>query len=328
MKGEVYPLWYATNRRPNNSNNEALGYSGNSDERNVHYGKIFVEIPDDYLKELRSEGWLKLSFFKSPETKIKVRAPIPLARKDFFADIRSELKPQSVDERAALIYLHGFQTTFEEAAQRAAGIGYHLKMPVTAFFSWPSKGKLAGYEADRNSVEASDDQLANFLIGFAKESNANRVHIVAHSMGNYALLRAMFRPLMQAALRKGIRFGQIILAAPDVDARVFVRDAPLYVKVAERVTVYASSGDIALEASRKLAAHQRAGAMPPPTIVPGIDTLDVTSVNMTLLGHSYVANEIAVLEDMHKLIAHNDPPRKRTRIAPKSSALGAYWVLE
>jgi esterase/lipase superfamily enzyme len=151
-KGEVYPLWYATNRKPNDDTSESLGYSSQSDQKRVRYGKIFVEIPEDYLEELRNESWTKLFRFSSPETKLKVRPPIPLSRKGFFEDIRRELEPLSVDERVAVIYLHGFQTTFEEAAQRAAGIGYQLKIPVTAFFSWPSKGKVAGYEADVTSV--------------------------------------------------------------------------------------------------------------------------------------------------------------------------------
>jgi hypothetical protein len=61
-------------------------------------------------------------------------------------------------------------------------------------------------------------------------------------------------------------------------------------------------------------------------VIPDIDTLDVSSVNLTLLGHSYVADEIPVLEDMNKLIFHNNPPNKRTRI--RSAGNGTYWVLE
>lgn len=310
---------------PNDRRDESKGYSTQSDYR-VHYGKVFVEIPDDFLQSLRSENWLKRLIFKTAETKLKVRNRVPLSLVDFIADVKDEMGKQSSDERIALIYLHGFQTSFDEAAQRAASIGYQLKIPMTAFFSWPSRGAVAGYEADKNSVDASTDQLASFLIKFARESGATRVHLIAHSMGNYALLQTMFRPIMQQAIGCGLRFGQIILAAPDVDSRVFMRDAHLFTQVADRVTLYASSRDIALISSRTLADFPRAGLLPPPMVIPDIDTLDVSSVNLTLLGHSYVADEIPVLEDMNKLIFHNNPPNKRTRI--RSAGNGTYWVLE
>jgi len=327
FKGEVYPLWFATNRKPVLKDSTFSDYSNASDS-SVHYGKVFVEIPEDYLKSLRNQTWLKRILIKSPETTITVRKPITITRSEMFMDIQKELQPLTTDERVALIYIHGFQTTFVEAAQRAAGIGYQLKIPITAFFSWPSKGKLAGYEADRNSVEVSDEQLARFLIDFTRESNANRVHILAHSMGNYALLRAMYRPVMQEALKKGLKFGQIILAAPDVDARVFARDSYVLANAATRVTIYASANDIALSASAKLAAFQRAGSMPPPTIISGLDTLDVSSVNLSFLGHSYIAGEIAVLEDISKILLHNDPPTRRTRLTPMKFGSSIYWVLQ
>ncbi len=78
-------------------------------------------------------------------------------------------------------------------------------------------------------------------------------------------------------------------------------------------------------ASKKLADYPRAGLLQPPTIVPGIDTLDVSTVDLTWLGHSYVATEIQVIEDINKLILYNDPPRRRSRVLPATD--GPYWVL-
>ena len=89
--------------------------------------------------------------------------------------------------------------------------------------------------------------------------------------------------------------------------------------------MYASSKDLALTASSRLAEFPRAGLLPPPTLVPGIDTLDVSAVNLTLLGHSYVADEISVLEDMHTLIIRSQPPPLRTRV--HQAADGPYWML-
>lgn len=322
--GELYPLWFGTNRKPELSGTVLRTY-GTERDNAVHLGKVFVEIPRDYLQHLRGDSWLKKTWFKTDERGLLVRQPVPMDGTTFLADLQSELKPQLPNERVLLVYIHGFQTSFTEAAQRSASIGYQLKMPVTAFYSWPSKGAVAGYEADRNAAEASVDHLARFLIQMVRESGATKVHLIAHSMGNFALLQAMQRPLMQDALRTGLRFGQVILAAPDVDADVFTRDATVYARYADRVTLYASSKDLALKASSKLASLQRAGGLPPVTVVKGIDTLDVSEVNLTLLGHSYVADELTVLEDMHTLISSGQAPAKRYRVRPV--AAGDYWQL-
>lgn len=324
LETDVYPLWYATNRRPVSAKDESMGYSSERDSR-LHYGKAFVTIPKDYLQNLRTDSWIKKLFFKSGEATLKVRNKVPMPVAEFITDVKLEITKNSPTERFAVVYIHGFQTTFDEAAQRAASIGYQIKSPTTVFFSWPSKGKVAGYEADKNSVEASSDQLASFIIRFSRESGAQKVHLIAHSMGNYALLQTMFRPVMQKAIQSGLRFGQIILAAPDVDRDVFARDAHLYARVADRVTLYASNKDVALIASKKLSDFPRAGLLQPPTVVPGIDTLDVSTVDLTWLGHSYVATEIQVIEDINKLILHNDPPQRRSRVLPATD--GPYWVL-
>jgi esterase/lipase superfamily enzyme len=321
-KGEVYPLWYGTNRRPVAAEALKVEFAATRDQQ-IHYGKVFVEIPDDFLKALRDESWFG-RFFKSAETRIKVRPPVPFARARFFDDIRDEWKTVGKNQRIALVYLHGFRTTFTEAAQRAAAIGYQLKIPVTAFFSWPSQGQLAGYLDDRRLVEASEDQIAAFLVEFVRNSRADQVHLIAHSMGNYGLLRAMDRPVMRAAIKKGLRFGQVILAAPDVDREHFLRDADVLTRIAQRVTLYAAADDFALNQSKKLWGGERAGSLPPPTVLPRMDTIDVGAVNLTLLGHAYVGAEIAVLQDIHALLSNNMPPASRYGLHPYQQ----HWILK
>ncbi len=192
-------------------------------------------------------------------------------------------------------------------------------------FSWPSKGSTAAYIADQQAARTSAELLAQFLIKISKESRAEKIHLIAHSMGNYALLQTMLRPSMQAAIGKGLRFGQIILAAPDVDADEFIQDAGIYTEIADRVTLYASTKDRALSASKTLSDYPRAGLLPPPMILPKMDTIDVSSADLSLLGHSYVAEEIDVLLDMYRLITDNRSPRERPNISPVQN--GRYWKM-
>jgi esterase/lipase superfamily enzyme len=320
--GFVYPLWYGTNRQPVMNGATTVGYSARYTPT-VQFGKVLVDIPEDFLK---APSWLSL--FRTAEKRIRVRTPQPLEQEDFFRSIQEHLRDQP--EREGVIYLHGFNTTWVEAAQRAAAIGFHLKMPLTIFYSWPSQGGTSNYVADLTLVERSEEKIARFLIEAVRKAGATRLHLIAHSMGNEGLLRAMLTPLMAEAMRQDIRFGQIILAAPDVDKDYFNEKGDLYTRIADRVTLYASSNDVALNASKKLRPHlDRAGLMPPPVHVQGVDVVDVGEVNLTLLGHAYVSSEIRVLHDMFSLIKDNMPPQERLGVMPFSREPGknTHWVL-
>ena len=111
---------------------------------------------------------------------------------------------QRISENAtagdALVFLHGYRVSFEDAAIQAAQIGADLALGgATAFFSWPSRGRLFGYTADEASIEASEVQITQFLVDFAERSEARSVHVIAHSMGNRGLLRAVQRIAANAA---------------------------------------------------------------------------------------------------------------------------------
>jgi hypothetical protein len=112
----------------------------------------------------------------------------------------------------ALLFLHGFNVTFTDAAIRAAQIGYDLKvLGATAFFSWPSRGSVAAYPVDEASIEASERAITDFLVNFTVHCGAEKVHLIAHSMGNCGLLRALLRIAAQAPGQ--VKFGQVFLAA-------------------------------------------------------------------------------------------------------------------
>jgi esterase/lipase superfamily enzyme len=196
-----------------------------------------------------------------------------------------------------------------------------------AFFSWPSQGTLAGYSADEATIEASEEAIANFLRGFATESGARRVHVIAHSMGNRGLLRAVQRLVANAQQATGVRFGQFILAAPDVDRAVFLDLARAYRGMAARTTLYISDKDKALEASSWLHEFPRAGYAPPITVAPDIDTVHVGNVDLTVLGHGYVADARDVLHDVHDLIRYGAPPGSRMGLREQISDGVRYWAI-
>ena len=93
----------------------------------------------------------------------------------------------------------------------------------------------------------------------------------------------------------GLHFGQIILAAPDLSPETFQAVADEYHRMSTRTTLYVSSRDLALRTSEWLNDAPRIGYTPPVEVVPGIDTIEVTDIDLTMLGHSYFAEAEGVL---------------------------------
>jgi esterase/lipase superfamily enzyme len=130
-------------------------------------------------------------------------------------------------------------------------------------------------------------------------------------MGNRGLLRAIDRIATTAAERSKTPFNQIILAAADVDQDTFKRLSVAYQRVAQRTTMYVCSKDKAVEASHWVHGYPRAGFAPPVVVVPGIDTINVSNLDLTLLGHGYVAEARDILHDMHRVLREGTPPGRR-----------------
>jgi esterase/lipase superfamily enzyme len=247
----------------------------------------------------------------------------------YWSGLAGSLAPLPIEERHAVVFIHGYNVSFDDAALRAAQIGFDLGIEgVMAFFSWPSKGTLGGYPADEASIEASEDLIADYLVDVGQRSGASALHVIAHSMGNRGLLRAINRIAADSAKRAGIPFGQFLLAAPDVDRDVFLRMSSAYRQVAQRTTLYVSTRDRAIEASKWLHDYSRVGLVPPVAILPGIDTVEVQNVDLSLIGHGYVAEARGVLSDMHSLIRRDVPPDERFGLRPSDTETGQrYWII-
>ena len=122
----------------------------------------------------------------------------------------------------------------------------------------------------------------------------------------------------------------------DVSARVkdsagksaFKRDiAPRILAGEAGTTLYASSGDFALMASKTFAGYRRAGdTAGGVTIAPGVDTIDASAIRTDFVGHSYYADSDSVLGDLRDLMLHGKRPDKRSRLSPVKTKDGRYWT--
>ena len=289
-----------------------------------------VYVPEAHrFGETGSSFWERLKRFDLRDDRLRLQQITTQERDAFFADMGQSMQSarDSGEPPHALFFLHGFNVTFEEAAIRAAQIGFDLKAPLTAFFSWPSRGTVAAYPADEASIEASERAITDFLVDFTARCGAEKVHVIAHSMGNRGLLRALQRIAANAELQGKIKFGQIFLAAPDVDRDLFLDLADLYQHHSERTTLYASNADLPVHLSAKLHDAPRAGYFTPYTVAPGVDTIAVPDFDIDLLGHSYFAQAEALLHDIFDLMGSNKEPKQRLRVEPAEAEGKAFWRL-
>jgi esterase/lipase superfamily enzyme len=320
----LFTIWYGTNRQPADASDHSKGYSG-SRASTVSYGTCQVAVPRSHKFGSVGSPWWK-RWLTLDDDRLRLTAIAALAEAQFWNSVRASISGHEPADRVALIFLHGFNVSFEEAAIRAAQIGFDLKVPgLTGFFSWPSKGNVAQYPEDEATIEASEAAITDFLVRFATDSGAQRVHLIAHSMGNRGLLRAMQRIQANAAHAGAVKFGQIFLAAPDLDVDLFRSLAAVYPQFSERTTLYASPGDKAVGLSQWLHGAPRAGFTPPITVVNGIDTVEVPDFNLDALGHSYFSQAAGVLHDMFDLIRHNEAPDNRQRTERHQTPEGAFF---
>jgi esterase/lipase superfamily enzyme len=322
-----YFVWFGTNRRPVDINDPNKGFSSERDAA-VHRGRCRVFVPKSHkYGSIGSNWWQRL--WTSTDDRLRLLGVVDMAEANYWRAVSASLSTLPVGERHAVVFVHGYNVTFEQAALRAAQVGFDLSIKNSmAFFSWPSKGAVNEYAADEATIESSEGAITQFLVDFVERSGAEAVHVIAHSMGNRALLRAVDRIATRAERQTGKHFGQIILAAADVDVDLFRELCGGYNRVARRTTLYVSTRDRAIEASRWLHAYPRVGLTPPVVIVPGIDTIDVANIDLTLIGHGYVAGARDVLKDMHDLIARNLPPKSRFGLRRAFDGKGGrYWII-
>lgn len=300
---------------------------GPKKSRWMHLGACKVSIPRDHrMGEIERPSIWKLELSEDPNKHMVVLSLEELEKSRFYGRLRGNLAKSGAKEM--LVFVHGYNVKFYDAVLRTAQLAYDLGIDgAPVLYSWPSQASLSGYLQDADTIRASVDSLEPFLRDLASRSGARSIYLIAHSMGNRALTEALENIALR--MRQGDKpmFKEILLTAPDVNASTFANLARTFRRTGERITLYASSKDGALEASRKVNGYQRAGDTEPEVLVlPGIDTIDVSQVDTSLLGHSYFGDNCSVIADMKRLLRDGKPPQERAPLTRKEKGPGLfYW---
>lgn len=286
-------------------------------------GRFDVSVPRDHERGTleRPDIW---TFWKEdPARHFLITRRTQQSYDAFYGDIRDRIA--RAERKDAFVFVHGFNVAFEDAVYRTAQFAYDLQVPIAPIlYSWPSAATLSpiGYSTDAESNRWTERHLRWFLEDVLAKTGAARVHLVAHSMGNKALVNAL--DMMPPTTTR--RFGQIILTAPDIDADQFVQLAAAVRRSGERATLYASANDIALSASKRLqGGYRRAGDVSGGVVVvPGIDTIDVSMLKTDFLGHS-PQGEGSVISDIFLLLTQGLAPGSRPGLRSAGTAPSLFW---
>lgn len=225
-------LLVATTRKPVNGA-QAKPWFGTERASNMTIARARLIPPDEGRFSLASVG---LSDWQ-------LDAVEPLSRID-------DLFAASPDNRDVLIYVHGFNQTFETAALDAArlsdGIGFRGD---TMVFAWPSKAKLFDYGYDRESAMWSRDALERILSRLVAHPKIGRIHLVGHSVGTMLTMESLRQIYTRHGMAVAEKLGAVVFASPDIDMDVFSSSVERMPPVAPKITVITATNDRALALS-------------------------------------------------------------------------------
>lgn len=254
---------------------------------------------------------------------------------DWLNEIRNKVVVDNRPKRTILIFVHGYNTSFTEAAENLArlesGFGDDI---VPLFYTWPSRASVLRYNADENEAGKSGQYFAEFLHSVRSAIPEAEIAIVAHSMGNRVAIAGV-----DIESRMGETNGipkrpikTLALVAADVDREHYSSTYSKSIsKSAKYVVIYVSAKDRALAASRKVhgAVDSRLGQTDPTPYSDGLsETIDATDAGTDFLGHGYFASNRVAINDIVLAVRDGNSARFRPSLRPMPGFIGTkYWWL-
>lgn len=323
----IVKVFYATDRaktgdsQPNGKYGAARG--------KLAFGIADVSIPRDHrMGRLEAPAISQLEFRENPEQHVVLLSVAEQDRSSFFRAIGARIAASP--KKSALVFIHGYNITFSEAARRTAQLSYDLAFDgAPLFYSWPSQGNVPGYVIDANNTDWTVTHLTDVLSTLIERSGADNVYVIAHSLGTRALVDAV-RDLSRNKPQVRGKIREVILAAPDIDSEIFVRDiAPRIAAPGTGITLYASANDKAMVASRNLHGYPRAGDSAQGLVLArGVDTIDASGAGTDFVGHAYYGDSASIIADMFEIIHNGKRPADRRWLSPAGDGTKRYWLFQ
>jgi esterase/lipase superfamily enzyme len=235
------------------------------------------------------------------------------------------------------VYVHGFRVVFEDPLLVASEFWHFLGYDgVFIAYSWPSTPSALAYASDIETAQLTARNLRLFLTYLARETNAERIHVLGFSAGT----RVVITTLTQFAAQpepESLRMGHVILTGSDYDRHLFVShimDGLL--EVPESLTIYESPTDQALRMSDLMFRRNRLGqlletGLPEQARAYLRDTDKVVPIDVggakgsdSGTGHAYFLNSPWVSSDVLMLLMHDLKPAERGLVRPDEAAFWSF----
>ena len=244
----------------------------------IDYAELTVSVPPDHKQN-------QIEWASAPPGDPNVNFVVRDERyldgdKAFLQALNAQLALRPPGSRNVFLFVHGFNTMFAEAVYRGAQLAHDSRAPgVPVLFTWASRGQATAYVYDLNSATAARDALEHTL-RLLLRSNAEKVNVLAHSMGNWVTVEAFRQIRLSGDLPPANKIGTIVLAAPDIDIDVFKAQLRRFGKPQKPFYVVLSQDDRALFLSRTIAGGvTRVGAADTEELAAlGATVIDLTDV--------------------------------------------------
>lgn len=343
------PVFYGTTRekageRPKNDR-KIVSYAGSQGDK-LALGLSIVTVPTEREPgTIPRPPTLPIVRFQfrneDPNRDFTLAAVEELTPEEFVRQMKGQVGVAKQFSGQAFVFVHGYNVAFEDAIFRTAQIATDIGFDGPAVtFSWPSAGGLLDYDHDRETSRLAQPALRQLLEIIARDVGASAVNLVAHSMGNspvMELLKEQGEIISRSGQTVDFKLNEIVLAAPDIDRKIFEQFAVQFSRLAKGgVTLFASNNDLALKASsKKVKGLVRAGDVPKQgiVIVPGIESIDISQASTSFLSinHSNFADRAHLIADMKLLFertandAKRPPDRRFSVYRPQGQQQKRWW---
>ena len=339
----VNRFFYMTNRRVGEQSGAIEDRYQSEREESLKFGSFDSRIePSLGLGMIiNSDAW-----FLNEEIQLqKIQA---LEREVFIEQLRAQV--EASPRRSLLIVVHGFREAYQSALRKTAFLAHVLDIntPVLVF-DWPGDqgSSLRGYRRARSEARASGAELAATLKLVIEEIQPQRLWLMANSMGGQVVVDAFSQLQKDDDFSdKQTEFENVVLTAADVDHTAFNEQFKQQIKsLADNITVYVSSNDRALFASRLINRGKRLGESTfdptnPDLIEQGVSfsdlletgsdqlvLVDVTPVNRTRNFHNFSLETPEFFDDLFMRFTKTELPFTRELYPVLTPEGGRYFVL-
>jgi len=275
------PVFYATNRTPQNQSEEVPYGNGMSDM--LHLGKVTVRFGDHLT------SWEDLFLASTQAYRPK---PLPLSleetkeittinTKDLYSEnlsITPSLKAftekinahlSKAIDKEIIIYVHGAKGSFLKSVALTAEIDHFSGRDFIGIaFSWPSHQNILSYVMGIDTKRAlhSTASLRTLIQLLAEHTHVKHINIICYSAGGKLVSQALYEmhqkniPLNAEQLKDKFKLGTVLFTAADVSIDRFLKKFPAISEMASQVVVTVSDADEVLHyASMLMGGNDRIG---------------------------------------------------------------------